>query len=130
MTETLVIFLFCTVNCTWTGPQRVSATAPVTVLLALEVAVAELALEGLELLEPADVVGAAVAEADVEPVVVEPTVPVGVVICGAAGAAVVPAVAVSEVLVTLPDELAAVPACGVEMNAVSPPAAFEDVEVW
>src|ERR1700712_1824710 len=73
MTETLVIFLFCTVNCTWTGPQRVSATA--TVLLALEGAVAERALEGLELLEPADVVGAAVAEADVEPVVVEPTVP-------------------------------------------------------
>jgi hypothetical protein len=34
-TETFVIFFAATVSCTCTGPQRVSATAPVTVVVAL-----------------------------------------------------------------------------------------------
>ncbi len=56
--------------------------------------------------------------------------PVGVVICGGVGAAVVPADWVCGALVGLSDDTAGEPAWGVEMNAVSPPAAFDEVEVW
>jgi hypothetical protein len=106
----------------------VSATAPVTVRLAVAGAVLELEV-GAD-----DVVGAVVAD-DVELVVEEPALeelagPVGVVICGGVGAAVVPAAWVCAVLVGPADDTAGEPAWGVEMNAVSPPAAFDDVEVW
>ena len=105
-----------------------------TVVLALAAALLELEL-GAD-----DVVGALVADDDVELEVEEPAlealeveeleVPVGVVICGGVGAAVVPADWVCGALVGLSDDTAGEPAWGVEMNAVSPPAAFDEVEVW